>query len=207
MARMSRQVAAPPDQAMRFDGTLSQWNADRGLGQIRPDQGGQELPVNISAFPRDRRLCALGDPLSFEVEPDRSGAKCAVRILRRDLVSQPTGSAARSHRSPASRAAGSSGFGKGLVLVIMVAAMGWYGYGHYNRRVAQIQAGPQSSLIAPVSAPVVAGFQCDGRKYCSQMTSCWEAKQFLKNCPGVQMDGDHDGVPCESQWCTGPFGN
>jgi cold shock CspA family protein len=54
---------------MRFDGTLSQWDANRGLGRIRPDQGGQEPPVHISAFPRDRRLCALGDPLSFEVEP------------------------------------------------------------------------------------------------------------------------------------------
>jgi len=37
------------------------------------------------------------------------------------------------------------------------------------------------------------------------MTSCAEAKFFLKNCPGVEMDGNHDGVPCEQQWCTGPF--
>ncbi len=39
----------------------------------------------------------------------------------------------------------------------------------------------------------------------SQMTSCAEATFFLKSCPGVKMDGDHDGVPCEAQWCTGPF--
>ncbi|WP_412512168.1 excalibur calcium-binding domain-containing protein [Variovorax paradoxus] len=44
-------------------------------------------------------------------------------------------------------------------------------------------------------------FTCDGRKYCSQMTSCQEATYFLKNCPGVKMDGNHDGVPCEQQWC------
>lgn len=44
-------------------------------------------------------------------------------------------------------------------------------------------------------------FKCDGRKYCSQMTSCAEAKSFLKYCPGTEMDGDHDGIPCESQWC------
>lgn len=192
---------------MRFDGTLSQWNADRGLGLIRPDQGGQELAVHISAFPRDRRLCALGDKLSFEVEPDRSGAKCAVRILRRDVVAQATGSVARSHRSPVAEETSSSGFGKTLVVVIMLAAIGWYGYAQYNRRVVQIQASTQSNVSAPMTAPVAAGFQCDGRRYCSQMTSCREAKQFLKNCPGVQMDGDHDGVPCESQWCTGPFGN
>ncbi len=24
---------------------------------------------------------------------------------------------------------------------------------------------------------------------------------FLRNCPGVKMDGNNDGVPCETQWC------
>jgi hypothetical protein len=44
-------------------------------------------------------------------------------------------------------------------------------------------------------------FQCDGRTYCSQMTSCAEAKYFLEHCPNVKMDGDRDGIPCEKQWC------
>lgn len=44
-------------------------------------------------------------------------------------------------------------------------------------------------------------FSCDGRAYCSQMTSCEEATFFLRNCPGVKMDGNNDGVPCEQQWC------
>ena len=44
-------------------------------------------------------------------------------------------------------------------------------------------------------------FRCDGRTYCSQMTSCDEAKYFLAHCPNVKMDGDHDGIPCEQQWC------
>ena len=44
-------------------------------------------------------------------------------------------------------------------------------------------------------------FQCDGRVHCSEMTSCEEARYFLRNCPGVKMDGDGDGVPCERQWC------
>ncbi len=45
-------------------------------------------------------------------------------------------------------------------------------------------------------------FICDGRQHCSQMQSCEEAKYFLANCPGVKMDGNNDGVPCEQQWCT-----
>lgn len=47
------------------------------------------------------------------------------------------------------------------------------------------------------------GFRCDGRKYCSQMTSCAEAKYFLANCPSVKMDGgQRNGIPCEQQWCA-----
>jgi len=44
-------------------------------------------------------------------------------------------------------------------------------------------------------------FKCDGRTHCSQMTSCEEATFFLRNCPGVKMDGEGDGIPCEKQWC------
>jgi hypothetical protein len=44
-------------------------------------------------------------------------------------------------------------------------------------------------------------YRCDGRTHCSQMTSCAEATFFLRNCPGTKMDGDNDGVPCETQWC------
>lgn len=52
-----------------------------------------------------------------------------------------------------------------------------------------------------VSSP----YRCDGRTRCSQMSSCAEATFFLRNCPGTQMDGDNDGVPCEQQWCNNRF--
>ena len=44
-------------------------------------------------------------------------------------------------------------------------------------------------------------YHCNGRKYCSQMRSCEEAKYFLNHCPNTKMDGDGDGIPCEGQWC------
>ena len=40
-------------------------------------------------------------------------------------------------------------------------------------------------------------FKCDGRVYCSQMTSRAEAEFFVGNCPNTKMDGDDDGIPCE----------
>jgi endonuclease YncB( thermonuclease family) len=50
-------------------------------------------------------------------------------------------------------------------------------------------------------APLNATFRCDGRTQCAQMSSCEEARFFLAVCPGVKMDGNRNGVPCEKQWC------
>ena len=45
-------------------------------------------------------------------------------------------------------------------------------------------------------------YACDGKEVCSEMTSCAEATFYLLNCPNVRIDGNNDGVPCESQWCN-----
>ena len=63
---------------------------------------------------------------------------------------------------------------------------------------------PVATAAAAATSKLLAAARCDGRSYCSQMTSCAEATWFLKNCPGVKMDGDRDGVPCEQQWCGRP---
>lgn len=61
---------------------------------------------------------------------------------------------------------------------------------------------PTAAGTATSSLPTAPSrWRCDGRRHCSQMSSCEEAKFFLANCPGVEMDGNHDGVPCEKQWC------
>lgn len=68
--------------------------------------------------------------------------------------------------------------------------------------------GAEQPPVAPAAAhpvattPTAAAPRCDGRRHCSQMRSCAEATWFLKNCPGMQMDGNRDGVPCERQWCS-----
>ena len=66
---------------------------------------------------------------------------------------------------------------------------------------------PPTSAATPAvpaapAAPRTTSLKCDGRKHCSQMKSCAEAKYFLANCPGVKMDGDRNGIPCEQQWCN-----
>ena len=69
-----------------------------------------------------------------------------------------------------------------------------------KRRAAAAAKAPEK--VAPAAPSESTGFSCDGRRYCSQMKSCAEAKYFLANCPGVKMDGDKNGIPCEQQWCN-----
>ena len=71
-----------------------------------------------------------------------------------------------------------------------------------EKRKREAAASAPIAKPAPANPPVGTGPSCDGRKYCSQMTSCAEAKYFLANCPGAKMDGDQNGIPCEKQWCS-----
>ena len=57
------------------------------------------------------------------------------------------------------------------------------------------------SAVKPVLTSSASSFTCDGRKHCSQMTSCAEATYFVQHCPNTKMDGNNDGIPCEQQWC------
>lgn len=86
-----------------------------------------------------------------------------------------------------------------LVMVVILGLLGWQVYQYYEARTAR-----SAAFTAPVPAALSSPgsqYKCDGRTYCSQMTSCEEATYFLRNCPGVKMDGNNDGVPCEQQWC------
>lgn len=87
-----------------------------------------------------------------------------------------------------------------IVLLALLCSIAWKSYEIYREKQV-----PSQAAAAPYGLPVgtqsSAKFSCDGRKYCSQMTSCADATYFLRNCPGVKMDGNNDGIPCEQQWC------
>ena len=72
-----------------------------------------------------------------------------------------------------------------------------------RRAAAATKSGtaPATTTSAPPTPAALTGFRCDGRQHCSQMKSCAEARYFLANCPGVKMDGDSDGIPCELDLC------
>jgi hypothetical protein len=70
-----------------------------------------------------------------------------------------------------------------------------------RRAAAASAAAVSRKESVPSQAATPSRFSCDGRTRCTQMRSCEEAKYFLDHCPGVQIDGDGDGIPCEQQWC------
>ncbi len=57
---------------------------------------------------------------------------------------------------------------------------------------------PATPTAAPTSAASSGGFTCAGKRYCREMTSCEEAKFYLNTCGVRSLDGNKDGVPCET---------
>lgn len=192
---------------MRSTGILRSWHDERGFGFIAPTRGGAELFVHVSALPRDGSRPVVGETLSFELGRGKDGRPQAVNVIR-----SVVGADARPARERRRQGASAPPWlWRGLLLVVVVAAVSW-GFSAYRERAQRphldrqpaetpgpesLQTGAREGQFG--SSPV---YRCDGRTKCSQMTSCAEATWFIKHCPGTQMDGNHDGVPCEQQWCT-----
>lgn len=192
----------------RIVGTLKAWNTDKGYGFISPINGGQEIFIHISDYPKRGGAPKVGEWLSFEITLNKDGKKKAVNVQRPE-ANKP-GQARRKERAQA--APQNSVFGRviGLLMVLVVSSVGYKylapSFQHNTSTDSKLVGEPattKSSPALPMPSPA-SRWQCDGRTHCSQMTSCEEAKFFVSNCPNTEMDGDRDGIPCESQWCTHP---
>lgn len=184
----------------QITGTLKTWNQDKGFGFITPANGGQDIFVHVSEYPRAGGPPKVGESLLFEVTLNKEGKKKAVKVQRPGQASTQ----ARSRQPPRQARQDKPSLMGRMFSVVLVLSLAGAGYSFLAPKLSQ--APRESSALASVPAPVASSpYRCDGRRYCSQMTSCEEAKYVLRNCPDTEMDGDGDGVPCESQWCTSPF--
>ena len=181
---------------MRYQGRITEWKDDRGFGFITPNGGGTRVFVHISAFRIGRQRPSGNELVTYELLNDKTKGFRAADV---DFVEMRQLPVARIKRR-----GGSSPF----VALIVVAGIGIYAYQHVASRtvnppaiVESLTVHPPALVKSPSQSLSTVMFQCQGKRYCSQMTSCEEATFYLRNCPGVQIDGDGDGIPCESQWC------
>ena len=65
---------------MAETGTVKFFNTDKGFGFIKPDNGGADIFVHISALPREVRSPAVGQSFTFEIELNPDGKKRATRV-------------------------------------------------------------------------------------------------------------------------------
>lgn len=81
---------------MRFEGTLSSWNDERGFGRIESSQGGEPIFVHVSAWPRGSGRPQLGQSVSFEVELGPKGKRAKnVQVIQRRREPRQSERAAR----------------------------------------------------------------------------------------------------------------
>ena len=173
---------------MRHKGKIKSWNDGKGYGFISPFDGGKDVFLHISSLNNKQRRPKEGDVVTFEVTKDKDNRLQAVNVFfaGEKMISLQL----QKSRLP-----------KFITIVFLILIFSGVGYIYLDQ--------PNGNSTVPVHTPINTGgainnqerFQCGEKKYCSDMTSCSEALFYLKNCHGTKMDGDHDGIPCESQWC------
>ena len=216
---------------MGYQGRIASWNPQRGFGFIKPQQGGAEIFVHVSALHFDGRAPEVGERVSYQLGVGKDDKPRALQVYFPDRplsLAHGTGPA-RERPSPARNESVSTasrsdrpaaprprlqpsyrrrGDWRGKLIPLLVLAGLFSIYSRFSAESvspSSVSSFSQDEVSTAHSTPQAATFirQCDGRVYCSQMTSCEEATWFLENCPNTKMDGKGrgDGIPCERQWC------
>lgn len=178
-------------------GKLIKWKDDRGFGFILCEHNQQEVFVHISAFPSSSPRPKVGEMLGFEIETTNDGKTRAINISRAASL-QTKKSAIKISKTPG-KTTKSISLIIALIVIILIAISVSQKFTPARTAASTEQVIP--SNIQAMPEVTTSQFSCDGRTHCSEMTSCAEAKFFLKNCPNTKMDGNNDGVPCEQQHC------
>ncbi|MDP8217543.1 MAG: cold shock domain-containing protein [Candidatus Theseobacter exili] len=166
---------------MELKGKLVRWNEDRGFGFIKSNNIKGDIFIHISALKKMSRRPRENYVIFFKIATDEKGKKKAVNAKIEGVTVRRT-----------------NNYIPTLLVVITAIAGCFYAYTTFSKRPAIIS----ETLNSIFAEEDFSGYSCQGKQYCNQMTSCKEARFYLKNCPNVKIDGNHDGTPCESQWCN-----
>lgn len=174
---------------MRHKGRVAEWNDKRGFGFIAPNGGGPKVFLHISAVSEQGVRPSAGNLVTYEIGIAADGR------FRADSVSILGSESTR--RQGSSRPFGALTFG---VVLVGLAYVVWVQLSQPN---TTITASAYKIVFAREALRPNASYQCAPEKSsCSAMTSCAEAFFHQERCGISNMDGDRDGIPCESQWCN-----
>jgi len=178
-------------------GKLKRWNDNKGFGFISSVHGRRDIFIHISALKRINRRPLVGDIITYQVHTDTDGKQRAVNAN----IEGVTEVKISPKRKYVKQKTGSNWISK-VLSISMVVGIGIIVYEKYVKN-SDLQK-TVTTQISPyaIKEQNTASYRCAGKVYCSEMTSCDEAKFYQRSCPGTKMDGDGDGIPCESQWCS-----
>jgi len=179
-------------------GKLKRWNEEKGFGFISTGNGGRDVFIHISALKRMGRRPIVGDVIIYQIHTDNVRKTRAVNAKIEGVEEVKPRPARKNIRKKNN----SNWFSKVLSIALVIILGSFV----YNKFVAQNE--PQKQSVTSISSYEVKEenkekYSCAGKVYCSEMTSCEEATYYQNYCPSTKMDGDGDGIPCESQWCSG----
>jgi cold shock CspA family protein len=190
---------------IRLKGKLNKWVDDKGFGFITPEKSTQGIFVHISAFNRTiSRRPKVGDTIFYHVQTDKNGKTRAfdaviegVKLQEKTYTSRPT----KQYRNRRS----TNSWRLFVLCSVLVIGIGSSFYDRLQFEGSRLfQSGTQlygKFNGAKNTKRSSSRYTCHGKTRCSQMSSCEEARFYIRNCPGTKMDGDGDGIPCERQHC------
>ncbi|MDP5147607.1 excalibur calcium-binding domain-containing protein [Shewanella sp. ULN5] len=189
-------------------GKLVRWNADKGFGFIKSySTANKDIFIHISILKHMARKPVVGDQINYFSESQSDGKVKAIKANIEGVAVISTSRTNSVHHRQDNRKS-TSGM---LIPLLVILTLGILGFQKYkemtvtpvltNQDIKQMEWQPTVQNSNPITSQPT--FRCEaGKIHCSQMRSCAEATFYNNNCPGTKMDGDRDGIPCETQWCS-----
>lgn len=194
-------------------GKLVRWIDEKGFGFIKPENGKDDIFIHISALKGISRKPIIGDLIHYHISSDSNGKIRAVNAKiegvgqaftleplkhkQKQKRDRPTPLSKRSYRKQTKTNRPLKSFN--FLSIIMVIGIAVFIYSKVSKEkisVDQIKV----PTFETQQLKQEEWFQCEGKIWCSDMSSYEEAVFYLRNCPGTKMDGDGDGIPCERQF-------
>lgn len=176
-------------QINRLKGKLKRWNPAKGFGFISTNDEKKDIFIHISALKEMSRRPVVGDIIYYEIHIDNDGKSRAVNAS----IEGASHIKSTKQRKTIKTSKKNKWFSQILFLIFLIIISSIF-YKKYFESYLAISSQEKEEYKED--------FSCSGKIFCSEMTSCEEAKFYQRNCSGTKMDGDGDGIPCESQWCN-----